>query len=114
MFDKIRLSFWELNNFLQHQDTHSVTGLVEQFNRTLKAILAKVVTNKGRDWDKYGRDAKLPTALNFHSPHPKTPVIIIYSDYGTVLFNLFMKLLESIFSRFKHCKRNSTISLLIQ
>jgi len=32
----------------------------------------------------YGRDAKLPSALNFHSPHPKTPVI--YSDYGTILF----------------------------
>jgi len=32
----------------------------------------------------YGRDAKLPSALNFCSPHPKTPVI--YSDYGTILF----------------------------
>ena len=62
-------------------------------NRTLKAMLTKVVTNKGRDWDRlpgpqlfgyqamihfltgetpffllYGRDAKLPTALNFYSP----------------------------------------------
>ena len=32
----------------------------------------------------YGRDAKLPTALNFYSPHPKTPVI--YSEYGKTLF----------------------------
>ena len=56
-------------------------------------MLTKVVTNKGRDWDRlpgpqlfgyqamihfltgetpffllYGRDAKLPTALNFYSP----------------------------------------------
>ena len=32
----------------------------------------------------YGRDAKLPTALNFYSPRPKTP--IIYSEYGKTLF----------------------------
>ena len=32
----------------------------------------------------YGRDAKLPTALNFYSPCPKTPVI--YSEYGKTLF----------------------------
>jgi len=41
----------------------------------------------------YGRDAKLPTALNFHSPRPKTPVI--YSDYGTVLFK-DLKLIREI------------------
>jgi len=84
-------------------------GLVERFNRTLKAMLTKVVANKGHDWDTvlgtllctyrttvhsstgetlffllYGRDAKLPTGLNFYSPRPKTPVI--YSEYGTTLF----------------------------
>ena len=32
----------------------------------------------------YGRDAKLPTALDFYSPRPKTPVI--YSEYGKTLF----------------------------
>ena len=93
-------------------------GLVEHFNRTLKAMLSKVVANKGRDWDRmlgpllfayrtmvhsstgetpffllYGRDAKLPTALNFYSPRPKTPVI--YSDYGTVLFKE-LKLIRDI------------------
>ena len=75
-------------------------GLIKCFNHTLKSMLAKVITNKGRDWDKllgpllftyrtmvhsstgetpffllYGRDAKLPSALDFHSPRPKTPVI---------------------------------------
>ena len=72
-------------------------------------MLSKLVTDKGRDWDRllelllfayrttphsstgetlffllYGRDAKLPTAFNFYSPHPKTPVI--YSEYGKTLF----------------------------
>jgi len=72
-------------------------------------MLTKVVTNKGCDWDRllrpllfayrtmthsstgetpffllYGRDAKLPTALNFYSPQPRAPVI--YSEYGTTLF----------------------------
>ena len=81
-------------------------GLVERFNQTLKAMLLKLVTNKGCDLDRlkepllfayqtmphsltkktllYGRDTKLPTALNFYSPHPKTPVI--YSEYGKILF----------------------------
>jgi len=34
---------WASSNILQHQDTHHVT---ERFNRTFKAILTKVVTNK--------------------------------------------------------------------
>ena len=63
-------------------------GLVERFNRTLKQMLAKVVSKNGRDWDKqlgpvllayratphsstnmspfyllYGRDTQLPSAL---------------------------------------------------
>ena len=66
-------------------------GLVERFNQTLKAMLLKLVTNKGCDLDGlkepllfayqtmphslikktllYGRDTKLPTALNFYSKH---------------------------------------------
>ena len=84
-------------------------GLAERFNWTLKAMLSKLVTDKGRDWDRllepllfayrttphsstrqtpffllYGRDAKLATALNFYSPCPKTPVIC--SEYGKMLF----------------------------
>jgi len=72
-------------------------------------MLTKVVATKGRNWDTvlgpllftyqttvhsstgetpfpllYGRDAKLPTGLNFYFPQPKTPVI--YSEYGTTLF----------------------------
>ena len=84
-------------------------GLVERFNRTLKSMLSKLVENKGRDWDRllgpvlfayrttahsstgetpfyllYGRDAKLPSALDFYSPCPRAPVI--YSEYGKTLF----------------------------
>ena len=84
-------------------------GLVERFNRTLKSMLSKLVENKGRDWDRllgpvlfayrttphsstgetpfyllYGRDAKLPSALDFYSPCPRTAVI--YSEYGKTLF----------------------------
>ena len=84
-------------------------GLVERFNRTLKTMLSKLVVNKGRDWDQvlgpllfvyrtmphsstgetplfllYGRDAKLPSVLDFYSPRPKIPAI--YSEYGKTLF----------------------------
>ena len=72
-------------------------------------MLSKLVVNKGSDWDQvlgpllfayrimphsstgetpffllYGRDAKLPSVLDFYSPRPKTPVI--YSEYGKTLF----------------------------
>ena len=68
-------------------------GLVERFNRTLKQMLSKLVNKNGRNWDKmlggvlfayrstphqstgmspfyllYGRDPKLPSALNFQAP----------------------------------------------
>ena len=46
-------------------------GLVERFKETPFFLL-------------YGKDAKLPTALDFYSPRPKTPVM--YSDYGKTLF----------------------------
>ena len=66
-------------------------------------MLSKLVVNKGWDWDRllepllfayqttphsstgetpffllYGQDAKLPTALDFYSPRPKTPVIYVF------------------------------------
>ena len=83
-------------------------GLVERFNRTLKQMLAKVVTRRGRNWDKvlgavlfayrstphqstgetpfylvYGREPNLPTAMNFHVPVTKFPVV--ETDYGVAL-----------------------------
>jgi len=83
-------------------------GLVERFNRTLKQMLAKVVSTKGRNWDKvlgavlfayrstphqstgetpfylvYGREPNLPTALNFQLPVTKFPVV--ETDYGVAL-----------------------------
>ena len=75
-------------------------GLVERFNRTLKQMLSKQVNKNGRNWDKmlggvlfayrstphqytgmspfnllYGRDPKLPSALNFQAPVYKFPTI---------------------------------------
>ena len=75
-------------------------GLVERFNRTLKQVLAKVVTQKGRDWDEllgpvllayrttphsstgeapfylvHGRDARLPTVLDFNTPIVRYPIV---------------------------------------
>ena len=92
-------------------DHSQCDGLVEKFNRTLKTMLSKLAVNKGCDWDQvlgpllfayrtmphsstgetpffvlYGRNTKLPSVLDFYSPHPKTPVI--YSEYGKTLFNL--------------------------
>ena len=92
-------------------------GLVERFNRALKLMLSKLVENKGRDWDRllspvlfsyrttphsftnetpffllYGRDAKLPSALDFYSPRPRTPVI--YSEYGKTLFQELKQIRE--------------------
>lgn len=75
-------------------------GLVERFNRTLKQMLAKLVGQKGRDWDEllgsvllayrttphsstgeapfylvYGRDARLPTVLDFNVPAETYPIV---------------------------------------
>ena len=83
-------------------------GLVEQFNCTLKQMLAKVVMKKGRDWDKqfgavllayraahhsstgmspfyllYGRDPQLPTALDFQVPTSRYPTV--ETEYGQEL-----------------------------
>ena len=45
-------------------------GLIEHFNRTLKSMLAKVVINKGRDWDKL-----------------LGPLLFAYRNGNTVLIN---------------------------
>ena len=83
-------------------------GLIERFNRTLKQMLAKMVTKKGRDWDTllgpvllayqatphassgmspfyllYGRNPQLPTALNFRLPVKRFPTI--ETEYGREL-----------------------------
>ena len=83
-------------------------GLVEWFNRTLKQMLAKVVSRNGRDWDKhlgpvllayraaphsstnvspfyllYGWDPQLPSAMDFQVPVTRYPTV--ESDYGKEL-----------------------------
>ena len=83
-------------------------GLVERFNRTLKQMLTKLVAKGGRNWDTllgpvlfayrttphsstgvspfyltYGCDPVLPTALDFHAPAVRYPVI--ETEYGKEL-----------------------------
>ena len=83
-------------------------GLVERFNRTLKQMLAKIVTKGGRDWDEllgpvllayratphassgmspfyllYGRDPQLPSQLEFQVPVARYPVM--ETEYGQEL-----------------------------
>ena len=92
-------------------------GLVERFNRTLKQMLAKVVSKNGRDWDKqlgpvllayratphsstnmspfyllYGRDPQLPSALNFQAPVNRYPTV--ETDYGQELAKDLKKVRE--------------------
>ena len=75
-------------------------GLVEHFNRTLKQMLAKLVSKGGRDWDEllgpvlfayrttphsstgespfvlvYGRNARMPTSLDFSAPTVRYPIV---------------------------------------
>ena len=77
-------------------------GQVERMNRTLKQMLAKVVKKGGKDWDDllgpvlfayrtapqassgetpfslvYGRDARVPTSLDFYQPVSSLPVLQI-------------------------------------
>ena len=84
-------------------------GLVERLNRTLKAMLSKVVVKGGKDWDEclgpallayrtapqastgqspffllYGRDARIPTALNFFVPAINCPTV--ETEYARELF----------------------------
>ena len=92
-------------------------GLVEQFNCTLKQMLAKVVIKKVRVWDKqlgivllayraaphtstgmspfyllYDRDPQLPTALDFRVPTSKYPTV--ETEYGQELFRDLKKVRE--------------------
>ena len=48
-------------------------GLIKRFSRTLKAMLAKVVTNKGRDWDKL-----LAYRTMVHSSTGKTSFFLLH------------------------------------
>ena len=84
-------------------------GLLERLYRTLKTMLTKLVNHKDKDWDiklgsvlmayrttlqtstakspfylLYGRDAKVPSALEFYIPRP--PAITIESGYGREMF----------------------------
>ena len=84
-------------------------GLVERFNRTLKKMLCKLVEKRGKNWDMllgpvlfaycttphdstgespfflmYGRDARLPTALDFHMPLSGCPTV--ETDYARELY----------------------------
>lgn len=84
-------------------------GMVERLNRTLKQMLTKVVSRGGKDWDEmlgpvllayrtaphsstgkspftllYGRDARLPTSLNFYQPTITMP--IVETEYARELF----------------------------
>ena len=92
-------------------------GLVERLNRTLKAMLTKLVDRKGIDWDTklgpvlmayrttpqtstgespfyllYGRDAKIPSALDFYVPRP--PAVTTESEYGRELFQELKRVRE--------------------
>ena len=83
-------------------------GLVENFNRTLRAMIAKHAKKFGRDWDLYlpqllfayrtkphestgespfyllyGRDARLPTEAALSTP--KSPYVVSVDDYKTEL-----------------------------
>ena len=89
-------------------------GLVERLNQTLKSMLSKVVSKGGKDWDEYlgpallayrtapqastgqspffllyGRDARLPTALNFFVPAVNCPTI--ETEYARELFRELKK-----------------------
>ena len=84
-------------------------GMVERLNRTLKQMLTKVVSKGGKDWDEllgpillayrtvphsstgespftllYGRDARVPTSLDFY--HPTISMPLLETDYARELF----------------------------
>ena len=48
-------------------------GLVERFNRTLKAMLSKLVTDKGRDWDRLLEPLLFAYRTTPHSSTRETP-----------------------------------------
>ena len=97
---------------------HPLTdGLIERLNQTLKAIFTKLVAKNSKDWDTnlgpvlmayrttpktsigespfyllYGRDAKVPSALDFYVPRP--PAVATESEYGRELFQESKKIKE--------------------
>ena len=103
-------------------------GQVERLNRTLKAMLTKLVEKKGRNWDTllgpvlmayrttpqvstgespfyllYGRDAKLPTALDFYTPKVKS--LTIESEYGRELFQEMKRIRDVVKQRIKKSQK---------
>ena len=109
----------KVNTTAYHPQTD---GLVENFNRTLRAMIAKHTKKFGREWDVYlpqllfayctklhestgespfyllyGRDAKLPTEAAF--AQPLSPYLVDIEDYRT---ELTVGLTES----WKQAKRN--------
>ena len=94
-------------------------GLVERLNRTLKVMLSKLVERNGKNWDEfldpvlvscqttphastghgespffllYGRDARIPSVLDFYSQRLK--LLTLESEYGRELFCELKKIRE--------------------
>ena len=100
---EVLLGFHKVNTTVYHPQTD---GLVERYNRTLTAMLAKTVERGGPEWDKsyvlfayraspqassgespfllvYGRDPRLPVPATL-SPK-KTPLTTGLKEYGVTL-----------------------------
>ena len=52
--------------------------LVERFNQTLKAMLSKLVTNKGHDWDRLIEPLLFAYQTTPHSSTGETPFFLLY------------------------------------
>ena len=57
--------------------------LVKQFNRTLKAMLTKVVTNKGCDWNRLLGPLLFAYRTIVHSLTRETPFFLVYGRDAT-------------------------------
>jgi len=53
-------------------------GLVERFNRTLKQMLAKLVSKGGRDWDELLGPVLFAYHTTPHSSTGETPFVLVY------------------------------------
>ena len=103
-------------------------GQVEHLNRTLKAMLTKLVGKKGRNWNTllgpvlmayrttpqvltgespfyplYGRDAHLPTALDFYTPRVKS--LTVESEYGRELFQEMKRIRQVVRQRIQKAQK---------